>query len=101
MTRRDDVPTEPNAPSAPVAVLRLRPGAVLPRYMTELAAGCDLVLVCAPSLVAESLDAMAGKAPCPEALIAALTGCVATPWQSLIANPQRDVFIARLAQATA
>lgn len=72
-------------------------GGVAARIAAHLEAGCDLVLVCSPALVAESITAVRGRAPCPASCIAALRGMVAPTWQSLVDNPQRTRFIERLA----
>lgn len=72
-------------------------GGVAARIDAHLAAGCDLVLVCSPALAAESIAAVRGRAPCPPGRIAALRGMVASTWQSLVDNPQRNRFIERLA----
>jgi beta-N-acetylhexosaminidase len=72
-------------------------GGVAARIDAHLSAGCDLVLVCSPALVAESIAAVRGRAPCPADRIATLRGMVASTWQSLVDNPQRTRFIERLA----
>ncbi len=72
-------------------------GGVAARIDAHLSAGCDLVLVCSPALVAESITAVRGRAPCPADRIAMLRGMVASTWQSLVDNPQRTRFIERLA----
>lgn len=72
-------------------------GGVAARIDAHLAAGCDLVLVCSPTLAAESIAAVRGRTPCPPARLAALRGMVASTWQSLVDNPQRTRFIERLA----
>ncbi len=72
-------------------------GGVAGRIHAHLDAGCDLVLVCSPALVAEALTAVRGRASCPRAKIAALRGAVACTWASLNDNPQRVAFLARLA----
>jgi beta-N-acetylhexosaminidase len=72
-------------------------GGIAARIDAHLAAGCDLVLVCSPALVADSITAVRGRAPCAVQKIAALRGMVASTWQSLVDNPQRTRFIERLA----
>lgn len=72
-------------------------GGIAARIDAHLDAGCDLVLVCHPSLVPDSLAAVRGRAPCPAEKRAALRGMVASTWQSLVDNPQRTRFIERLA----
>jgi beta-N-acetylhexosaminidase len=72
-------------------------GGVAARIDAHLSAGCDLVLVCSPVLVAESIAAVRGRAPCAPERIAVLRGMIASTWQSLVDNPQRTRFIERLA----
>ena len=72
-------------------------GGIGARIDAHLQAGCDLVLVCNPSLVPDSIAAVRGRAPCPAEKRAALRGMVASTWQSLVDNPQRTRFIERLA----
>jgi len=66
------------------------------RIHAHLDAGCDLVLVCQPAQVAESIASVRGRPPCPSATIARLRGEVACTWASLLDNPQRAAFVARL-----
>jgi beta-N-acetylhexosaminidase len=56
--------------------------------------------VCKPDVVAEALRAARGKAPCASERIATLVGGVAASWDALLANPQRDRFLARLMAVT-
>ena len=49
-------------------------GGVAARLQAHFAAGCDLVLVCPPALVEESLQAMPAEAELNPALVAALAG---------------------------
>jgi beta-N-acetylhexosaminidase len=71
-------------------------GGIAARIAAHLDAGCDLVLVCSPALVADSLAAVRGRAPCAREKCAALRGMVASTWQSLLDNPQRSRFIERV-----
>lgn len=66
------------------------------RIDAHLAAGCDLILACNPSIVPESLAASAGYAACNPDRVAALFGAVAPTWDQLVDNPQRDAFIANV-----
>ena len=66
------------------------------RIHAHLDAGCDLVLVCQPAQVAESIASVRGRPPCPSATLARLRGEVASTWASLLDNPQRAAFVARL-----
>jgi beta-N-acetylhexosaminidase len=56
------------------------------RIDAHLDAGCDVVLVCAPALVADSLKAMDGRAPADMARLAVLAGRGAPRWEGLIAD---------------
>lgn len=69
-------------------------GGVGARAIAHLDAGCDLVLVCAPRLVDETIAAVRGRAPCEPDRVAALCGAAAGDWQSLIDNPQHRAAIA-------
>ena len=71
-------------------------GGIGARIHAHLDAGCDLVLVCQPAQVAESIACVRGRAACPDATVARLKGEVASTWASLVDNPQRAAFIARL-----
>lgn len=78
-------------------------GGIGARITAHREAGCDLVLVCKPEVVAEALAVHAGTKPCDPARVATLRGTLASSWQDLVDNPQRDRFIARvcaLAQET-
>ncbi|MEO6076333.1 MAG: beta-N-acetylhexosaminidase [Dokdonella sp.] len=66
------------------------------RIDAHLAAGCDLILACNPSIVPESLAASAGYPPCDPDRVAALIGAVAPSWEQLVYNPQRGAFIANV-----
>lgn len=72
-------------------------GGIAARIAAHLDAGCDLVLVCSPALVADSIVAVRGRPPCAVEKRADLRGMVASTWQSLVDNPQRTRFIERLA----
>lgn len=71
-------------------------GEVAARVHAHLDAGCDLVLACQPDAVGPALDAVRGREPCDPERVAALRGAVAGTWESLVDNPQRDRFIARV-----
>ncbi|HKE49466.1 MAG TPA: beta-N-acetylhexosaminidase [Rhodanobacteraceae bacterium] len=71
-------------------------GGIAARIEAHLLAGCDLVLACGASIVPEALAASRHAEPCPADKIASLQGAVAQTWQSLVDNPQRDDFIARV-----
>ena len=61
-------------------------GGVKARIDAHLDAGCDVVLVCAPALVEDSLKACDGRAPANTAALTGLMGRGALGWQSLIAD---------------
>lgn len=71
-------------------------GGIGARIAAHRNAGCDLVLVCKPDVVAEALESQRDQAPCDPARVATLCGAVAQTWSDLIDNPQRDRFIARV-----
>jgi beta-N-acetylhexosaminidase len=65
-------------------------GGVKARIDAHLDAGCDVVLVCAPALVPDSLKAVDDRAaPSPEAL-ASLFGRTHTDWHALAADARYD-----------
>lgn len=61
-------------------------GGVKARIDAHLDAGCDVVLVCAPSLVDDSLKAMDGRGPANTAALTGLMGRGALGWAGLIAD---------------
>lgn len=71
-------------------------GALSARVNSHLDAGCDLVLVCSPALVDESIEAVRGRAPCEAVRLSALCGTVVSTWESLHDNPQHAAFAAAL-----
>ncbi|HTI96643.1 MAG TPA: beta-N-acetylhexosaminidase [Rudaea sp.] len=71
-------------------------GGIGARIAAHRDAGCDIVLVCKPEIAPEALAACRDAGPCDLAAIEALRGRVAPTWQSLIDNPQRARFAARL-----
>lgn len=71
-------------------------GGVAARIHAHLDAGCDVVLVCHPDLVPDSLAAVRGRTPAAPDRLAALRGLVAPTWEALADNPQQDAFIARV-----
>jgi beta-N-acetylhexosaminidase len=71
-------------------------GGIGARIAAHREAGCDLVLVCKPEVVGEALATTRDVAPCDPARIATLLGTIASTWQSLLDNPQRERFIARV-----
>jgi beta-N-acetylhexosaminidase len=75
-------------------------GGIPARIDAHHEAGCDLILVCKPDVVPEALRAVRGKSPCASERIATLQGGVAPSWDALLANPQRNLFLARLGTLT-
>lgn len=71
-------------------------GGVAARIRAHHEAGCDLILACQPDVVDEALDATRDLPPCAPEHVARLRGAVASTWASLVDNPQRDAFIARV-----
>lgn len=71
-------------------------GDVAGRVRAHLDAGCDLVLACFPNVVDEAIAAVRGHAATAPERLAALRGAVASTWEGLLDNPQRDRFIARI-----
>jgi len=71
-------------------------GGVAARVNANLDAGCDLVLACFPDVVDEAIAAVAHRPLSPSDRIAPLRGAIGSTWAGLIANPQRDRFIARV-----
>lgn len=69
-------------------------GGIKERIEAHLVAGCDLLLACSPAIVAESIAASVSVPPCDPSKLATLQGMVAQTWDKLVANPQRDQFIA-------
>ncbi|MGD9582777.1 MAG: beta-N-acetylhexosaminidase [Lysobacterales bacterium] len=71
-------------------------GGIKRRIEAHLAAGCDLVLVCAPDLVAESIAAVAGREPFPAERLRPLLARPGNP----AADPQWQTAAAALATLT-
>ena len=71
-------------------------GGIGARIAAHRDAGCDIVLVCKPEIVSEALAVCRNEDPCDPAIVEALRGRVASTWQSLVENPQRARFAARL-----
>ena len=71
-------------------------GGVTARVHAHLDAGCDLVLACFPDVVEEAIAAVQDRAAADPERLAALRGALASTWDGLTDNPQRDRFIARI-----
>jgi beta-N-acetylhexosaminidase len=65
-------------------------GGIKARIDAHLDAGCDVVLVCPPALVAESLRAMDERPPGNNAAIASLLGRGPAGWDGLLAEARYD-----------
>jgi beta-N-acetylhexosaminidase len=71
-------------------------GGVSARIFAHLDAGCDVVLVCPPALVGESLAALDGRPAGNNAAIASLLGRGFAGWQGLLAEQRYDAALAAL-----
>jgi beta-N-acetylhexosaminidase len=71
-------------------------GGVAARVHAHLQAGCDLVLACFPDVVEEAIAAMPMPSDASMQRVATLRGAVGSTWTSLLDNPQRDQFVARI-----
>ncbi len=65
-------------------------GGIKARIDAHLDAGCDVVLVCAPALVADSLKAMDTRPVSNTATLSALMGRGAAGWDGLLADARYD-----------
>ena len=71
-------------------------GGVAERVHAHLEAGCDLVLACFPDVVEQAIAAMPPPSAASVRRIAVLRGAIGSTWSSLLDNPQRDQFVARV-----
>ncbi len=71
-------------------------GGIKARIDAHLDAGCDVVLVCAPALVADSLKAMDTRPVSNTATLSALMGRGPAGWGSLLADARYDGALADL-----
>jgi beta-N-acetylhexosaminidase len=71
-------------------------GGIDARIAAHRDAGCDLILVCKPGIVEASLRATQNAEPFDPVRLATLRGGIASTWDALVANPQRNRFIADL-----
>jgi beta-N-acetylhexosaminidase len=67
-------------------------GGIKARIDAHLDAGCDVVLVCAPTLVEDSLKACDHRGPANTAALTALMGRGALGWQGLLADARRPAI---------
>ena len=72
-------------------------GGIQARIDAHLDAGCDVVLVCAPALVDDSLKACDSRGPANTAAFAGLMGRGALGWQGLLADARRPAIQSALA----
>ena len=71
-------------------------GGIRARIDAHLDAGCDVVLVCPPALVAESLAAVQDRSPPDPRALSALMGRGDAGWDGLLAQPRYDAARGRL-----
>jgi beta-N-acetylhexosaminidase len=71
-------------------------GGVAERVHAHLQAGCDLVLACFPDVVEQAIAAMPAPSDIGMQRVARLRGAIGSTWASLLDNPQRDHFVARV-----
>jgi beta-N-acetylhexosaminidase len=76
-------------------------GGIGERVTAHLDAGCDLVLVCHPSMVDAAIESVRGRAPCAPGKTATLRGTVAPGWEALATDPQHARYVAALATLAA
>jgi beta-N-acetylhexosaminidase len=76
-------------------------GGIGERVTAHLDAGCDLVLVCHPSMVDAAIESVLGRAPCAPGKTATLRGTVAPGWDALATDPQHARYAAALATLAA
>jgi beta-N-acetylhexosaminidase len=67
-------------------------GGIQARIDAHLDAGCDVVLVCAPALVEDSLKACDHRGPANTAALTGLMGRGALGWQGLLADARRPAI---------
>lgn len=71
-------------------------GGIGARVTAHLDAGCDLVLVCHPSMVDAAIESVRGREPCASGKVASLCGSVASGWGKLTDDPQHARYVAAL-----
>lgn len=76
-------------------------GGIGERVTAHLDAGCDLVLVCHPTMVDAALEAVRGRKPCATGKVASLCGSVAPGWDALLDDPQHARYVSALASLSA
>ncbi len=73
-------------------------GGIGARVTAHFDAGCDLVLVCQPAMVAPAIESVRGRMPCGADTVAALCGAGARDWTSIEDDPQHARYVAALAE---
>lgn len=71
-------------------------GGIGARVIAHLDAGCDLVLVCAPAMVDDAIEAVRGRSSCARDKVASMCGSVAAGWDDLEGDPQHARYVATL-----
>ncbi len=71
-------------------------GGIGARIEAHRKAGCDLVLVCKPDIVGAALATQRDVPGYDPDRVASLCGKVASTWQQIVDNPQRNRFIERV-----
>lgn len=71
-------------------------GGIGARIEAHRKAGCDLVLVCKPDIVGAALATQRDVPGSDPDRVASLCGKVASTWQQIVDNPQRNRFIERV-----
>jgi len=76
-------------------------GGIGERVIAHLDAGCDLVLVCHPTMVDAAIEVVRGRKPYAREKIASLCGTVAAGWEALLDDPQHAHYVEALASLSA
>jgi len=76
-------------------------GGIGERVIAHLDAGCDLVLVCHPTMVDAAIAVVRGRKPCAKEKIARLCGTLAASWEALLDDPQHARYVEALASLSA
>lgn len=71
-------------------------GGIGARVIAHLDAGCDLVLVCQPAMVAPAIESVRDREACDAEMVAGLCGSVARDWSGIESDPQHARYVAAL-----